>query len=95
MEVGSILRSEFGYYVEVVRTSNGELVGKLLCDTTNGCRDSKYALNNGKGFKKVTASEMLRDKCNILKIACSQRAQEVAIDECRAEVNKSIMETNF
>jgi hypothetical protein len=52
ISLGDILISEYGYKVLVCMDSGG-FYGSLICEIGNSCRNMPYALNGGKGFKKL------------------------------------------
>jgi len=52
--VGDRLRSEWGYDVVVV-FDEGELVGRLVCESGHPCAEMDYALNDGRGHTFVAA----------------------------------------
>lgn len=48
--LGEILKSIDGYKVMVIKGSDGDYVGKLICSPDHSCADIPYSLNNGKGY---------------------------------------------
>lgn len=42
--VGDKLRSEYGYEVIVYKESNGEYVGKLVCEPGHSCENIPYSI---------------------------------------------------
>lgn len=42
--VGDKLRSEYGYEVIVYKESNGEYLGKLICEDGHPCKDIPYSI---------------------------------------------------
>lgn len=51
--IGDELKSEWGYYVIVVKGKYGSYSGKLVCDENHSCANIPYSLNKGKGYIKV------------------------------------------
>lgn len=56
---GQILKSEWGYFVEVKKDQYGELYGELICSEKHSCRNIPYSLNGN--FRIVSANEMVRE----------------------------------
>jgi len=51
--LGDKLLSKWGYEVIVIE-SDGEYVGKLVCDDNHSCKEISYALNKGNDYSKIT-----------------------------------------
>jgi len=53
IHVGDTLQSEWNYKVIVIKDSDGDYTGKLVCDDNHSCKDIPYGLNDGKGYIKI------------------------------------------
>jgi hypothetical protein len=50
IHVGDKLQSEWGYFVIVNQSEDGDFFGKLICDVGDSCENIPYHLNNGSGY---------------------------------------------
>jgi hypothetical protein len=57
--VGDRLKSEWDYEVIVVKDEDGDYSGKLVCDEDHSCKNIPYALNKGKGHRKIIGNQPL------------------------------------
>lgn len=53
IKVGDILKSEWGYQVKVIESSEKKLTGKLICENGHSCQNIPYSLNDGNGHEII------------------------------------------